>query len=90
MLLLITLLTSHWKDKGRIKYSAWLRVKQHSDDKCSHSSAFLPETEESEDEDKENEKAEDDKENELAAEDKVRLLSSAVGAPECNVCLNVM
>lgn len=88
MLFLITLLTSHWKDKGRIKYSAWLRVKQHSN-KCSHSSAFLTETEESEEEDKENDKAEDDKENELAVEDKVRLLSSDVGALKRNVCLNV-
>lgn len=89
MLFLITLLTSHWKDKGRIKYSAWLRVKQHSNNKCSHSSAFLTETEESEEEDKENDKAEDDKENELAVEDKVRLLSSDVGALKRNVCLNV-
>lgn len=88
MLFLITLLTSHWKDKGRIKYSAWLRVKQHSN-KCCHSSAFLTETEESEEEDKENDKAEDDKENELAVEDKVRLLSSDVGALKRNVCLNV-
>lgn len=89
MLFLITLLTSHWKDKGRIKYSAWLRVKQHGNNKCSHSSAFLTETEESEEEDKENDKAEDDKENELAVEDKVRLLSSDVGALKRNVCLNV-
>uniref|UniRef100_A0A663M7T4 Nuclear autoantigenic sperm protein n=1 Tax=Athene cunicularia TaxID=194338 RepID=A0A663M7T4_ATHCN len=38
--------------------------------KCSRSSTFLIETEESEEEDKENEKAEDDKENELTVEDK--------------------
>lgn len=64
-------------------------MKQHSNNKCSHSSAFLTETEESEEEDKENDKAEDDKENELAVEDKVRLLSSDVGALKRNVCLNV-
>lgn len=36
--------------------------------------------EESEEEDKENDKAEDDKENELTVEDKVRLLGSGSGA----------
>lgn len=36
--------------------------------------------EESEEEDKENDKAEDDKENELTVEDKVRLLGSGRGA----------
>lgn len=51
---------------------------QRSNNKCSHSSTFLIETEESEEEDKENDKAEDDKENELAVEDKVRLLSSDI------------
>lgn len=50
-------------------------LSKHSNKKCPHASACLLETEESEEEDKENDKAEDDKENELTVEDKVRLLS---------------
>lgn len=53
---------------------------KRSNNKCSHSSTSLVETEESEEEDKENDKAEDDKENELTVEDKVRLLTSDIGA----------
>lgn len=56
--------------------------RKHRNSKRSHSSTFLLETEESEEEDKENDKAEDDKENELTVEDKVRLLSSDIGALE--------
>lgn len=53
---------------------------KHSNKECPHASTYLLETEESEEEDKENEKAEDDKENELTVEDKVRLLRSDTSA----------
>ncbi|XP_005521170.2 PREDICTED: nuclear autoantigenic sperm protein isoform X2 [Pseudopodoces humilis] len=44
--------------------------RKHSNKNCPHASTCLLETEESEEEDKENDKAEDDKENELTVEDK--------------------
>lgn len=55
-------------------------MSKHSNKKCAHPSTCFLETEESEEEDKENDKAEDDKENELTVEDKVSLLSSDTSA----------